>query len=209
MNLAKTERAALADLFLTLGPDQPTLCEGWDTKDLLIHLLVRENNPAGAVGQRVHVLHGATEKAQADYAKRPWSELVEKYRSGPPGWNPTSWGKLDELTNGGEMFIHHEDARRGQAGWEPRHFDAETTAELTKIVGSGFSKIGLRKSPAGVVAVVPGSEPVVLKSGEPTVTITGEPGELVLWISGRVACRVDFDGDAGAIGAVTSLKRGF
>ena len=50
---------------------------------------------------------------------------------------------------------------------------------------------------------------MVLKSGEPTVTITGEPGELVLWISGRDACRVDFDGDAGAIGAVTSLKRGF
>ena len=124
MNLAKTERAALADLFVTLGPDQPTLCEGWDTQDLLIHLLVRENNPAGAVGQRVELLHGATEKAEADYAKRPWTELVEKYRSGPPGWNPTGWGKLDDLANGGEMFIHHEDARRGQAGWEPRQLDA-------------------------------------------------------------------------------------
>ena len=45
MNLAKSERAALADLFVTLGPDQPTLCEGWDTKDLLVHLLVRERRP--------------------------------------------------------------------------------------------------------------------------------------------------------------------
>ena len=105
MNLAKTERAALADLFVTLGPDQPTLCEGWDTQDLLIHLLVRENNPAGAVGQRVALLHGAAEKAEADYAKRPWSELIEKYRSGPPGWNPTSWGKLDELANGARRFL--------------------------------------------------------------------------------------------------------
>jgi hypothetical protein len=41
MNLATTERAALADLFVTLGPDQPTLDEGWDTRDLLVHLLVR------------------------------------------------------------------------------------------------------------------------------------------------------------------------
>jgi uncharacterized protein (TIGR03085 family) len=209
MNLAKTERAALADLFLTLGPDQPTLCEGWDTQDLLIHLLVRENNPAGAIGQRVSLLHGAAEKAEADYAKRPWTELVEKYRSGPPGWNPTSWGKLDDLTNGGEMFIHHEDARRGQVGWEPRHLDAAATTELTKMVASGMSRLGLRRSPVGVVAVMPGSEPVTLKSGEPAVTITGEPGELILWISGRDACKVDFDGDAGAIGTVTSLKRGF
>ena len=50
MNLAHTERAALADLFAALGPDQPTLCEGWDTQDLLIHLLIRERSPLGAVG---------------------------------------------------------------------------------------------------------------------------------------------------------------
>ena len=209
MNFAKTERAALADLFITLGPDQPTLCEGWDTEDLLIHLLVRENNPAGAVGQRVQLLHGATEKAEAEYAKRPWSELIEKYRSGPPGWNPTGWGKLDDLTNGGEMFIHHEDARRGQVGWEPRQLDAAATAELRKMVSSGMSKLGLRKSPVGVVAVMPGEEPVTLTSGEPAVTISGEPGELILWIAGRDACKVDFDGDAGAIGTITSLRRGF
>jgi len=208
MNLARTERAALADLFVTLGTDQPTLCEGWDTQDLLIHLLVRENNPAGAAGQHVSLLHGATERAEADYAKRPWPELIEKYRSGPPGWNPTGWGKLDDLSNGGEMFIHHEDARRGQVGWEPRQFDADTTAALAKMVGSGMSKLALRKLPVGVVAVMPGSEPVSLKSGEPTVTVTGEPGEILLWLAGRDACKVEFDGDAGAIGTVTSLKRG-
>jgi hypothetical protein len=72
-----------------------------------------------------------------------------------------------------------------------------------------MSKLGLRKSPVGVVAVMPGSEPVTLKAGEPTVTITGEPGELILWIAGRDACRVAFGGDSGAISTVTSLKRGF
>jgi uncharacterized protein (TIGR03085 family) len=208
MNLAKTERAALADLFVTLGPDQPTLCEGWNTQDLLIHLLVRENNPAGAIGQRVALLHGAAAKAEADYAKRPWSELIEKYRSGPPGWNPTSWGKLDDIANGGEMFIHHEDARRGQVGWEPRQLDATASAELTKMVGSGISKMALRHSPVGIVAVLPGAEPVTLKSGEPTVTLAGEPGEVVLWLSGRDACKVEFDGDQDAIGRLSTLKRG-
>jgi hypothetical protein len=87
--------------------------------------------------------------------------------------------------------------------------DAAATAELSKMVSSGMSKIGLRKSPVGVVAVMPGEEPVTLKSGEPSVTITGEPGELVLWISGRDACKVEFGGDTGAISTLTSLKRGF
>jgi uncharacterized protein (TIGR03085 family) len=206
MNLARTERAALADLFVTLGPDQPTLCEGWDTKDLLVHLLVRENSPLGAVGNQVSAMHGFTEKASAEYAKRPWTELIEKYRSGPPGWNPTGWGKLDELTNGGEMFIHHEDARRGQVGWEPRTFDAQTTAELEKSLR--MSKLVLRKLPVGVTAELPGKRTVVLKAGEPTVTVAAEPGEIVLWLSGRDACRVELTGDDGSIATLRTLKRG-
>ncbi len=202
MNLAKTERSALADLFVTLGPDQPTLCEGWDTQDLLIHLLVRENNPAGAVGQRVHLLHGAAEKAEADYAKRPWSELIEKYRSGPPGWNPTSWGKLDDLANGGEMFIHHEDARRGQPGWQPREFNAATTAVLTKMVESTVVRMSLRKTGVGIIAALPGGRQIRLRDGEPHVLVSGAPGEIVLWSSGRSAVRLELSGDANAVAAV-------
>ena len=143
MNLARSERAALADLFGALGPDQPTLCDGWDTRDLLIHLLVRERSPLGAVGGQVSALKGFTERAAADYTGQPWAELIETYRSGPPAWNPAGWGKLDELTNSGEMFIHHEDARRGQVGWQPREFDAATVVELTKMVRSRLSKLKL------------------------------------------------------------------
>ena len=39
------------------------------------------------------------------------------------------------------------------------------------------------------MAQLPGQEPITLKSGEPVVTLTGEPGEIVLWLSGRDACR--------------------
>jgi uncharacterized protein (TIGR03085 family) len=208
MNLARTERAALADLFVTLGPDQPTLCEGWDTKDLLIHLLVRERSPLGAVGGRVPLLKSFTDKASADYAKRPWSELIDEYRSGPPAWNPAGWGKIDELTNSGEMFIHHEDVRRGQVGWEPRQFDAATVAELDKMVSSGLSKLAVRKAPGGVVAQLPDGRTITLKSGEPAVTITGEPGEILLWLSGRDACSVEFTGDEAAVATVSTIKRG-
>jgi uncharacterized protein (TIGR03085 family) len=210
MSLARTERAALADLFAELGPDQPTLCEGWRTKDMLVHLLVRENSPLGAVGNRVGALRHFTDQASAEYGRRPWSELIDQYRSGPPGWNPTSWGKLDELTNNGEMFIHHEDVRRGQSGWCPRTFDAGTTRVLEGIVDSALSRLALRHAGVGVVAELPGRTVNLRKpkDGAGTVTVAGEAGELVMWISGRDAALVEMRGDEGSVSALRTTKRG-
>lgn len=209
MSLARTERAALADLFEQVGPDQPTLCEGWQTLDLLIHLLVRERDPLGAVGAQVKPLHGFTEKAQDGYRRRPWADLIKQYRDGPPAWNPTGWGLLNDLANGGEMFIHHEDVRRGQAGWRPRELSPQDTAELTRSVKSGLSRLALRKADSAVVARMPGEEPVVLRKGEPVVTLVGDPGEIVLWVSGRDAVQIEFDGDPADVGRLRVLQRGF
>lgn len=208
MSLARTERAALADLFDQVGPDQPTLCEGWQTLDLLIHLLVRERDPLGAVGERVPPLHSFTEKAADGYRTRDWAELVQTYRSGPPAWNPTGWGPVDELFNGGEMFIHHEDVRRGRPGWQPREMSPEDTKELAGIVRSPTSKLALRKARAGIVVRMPGAEPVTLRKAEPVVTLAGEPGEIVIWASGRDAVRVDFDGDPAAVDELRRMPRG-
>ncbi len=208
MTLARSERAALADLFDELGPDQPTLCEGWDTQDLLIHLLIRERRPGAYAGTFVKPLKGWTDKVAGGYAQRPWSEVVQEYRSGPPVWNPAGWGKLDELTNGGEMFIHHEDARRGQPGWEPRKLDPESVAELEKMLGSGMSKLALRKFPIGVVAELPDSRRIPLKPGEPAAIVSGEPGEIIIWMSGRDEARVTFAGDDDAVAALHAGTRG-
>src|SRR5690349_11008507 len=49
-NFARTERAALCDLLVTVGPDAPTLCEGWTTRDLAAHLAVRDRRPDAAAG---------------------------------------------------------------------------------------------------------------------------------------------------------------
>ena len=45
---ARAERAALCDLFLEVGPDAPTLCGAWTTRDLAAHLVVRERRPDAA-----------------------------------------------------------------------------------------------------------------------------------------------------------------
>nr|BFE88977.1 hypothetical protein GCM10020093_115780 [Planobispora longispora] len=50
MTYARAERAALSDLFARLGPDAPTLCEGWTTFDLAAHLVLRERRLDAAPG---------------------------------------------------------------------------------------------------------------------------------------------------------------
>lgn len=47
---AKRERLLLADLLETAGPDAPTLCEGWQTRDLAAHVVVRERRADAAGG---------------------------------------------------------------------------------------------------------------------------------------------------------------
>ena len=47
---ADAERAALCDLLDELGPDAPTLCPGWDTRDLATHLFVRDREPKAWAG---------------------------------------------------------------------------------------------------------------------------------------------------------------
>lgn len=43
MHPSLVERAQLCDLFDELGPDAPTLCEGWRTTELAAHLWTREH----------------------------------------------------------------------------------------------------------------------------------------------------------------------
>lgn len=208
MSLARTERAALADLFEQVGPDEPTLCEGWQTLDLLVHLLVRERDPLATAGIVIKPLHGFTEKAEQGYRTRDWAELISEYRDGPPGWNPAGWGPVNDLVNGNEMFIHHEDVRRAQPNWAPRELSAADTAELLRSARSGFSRLAVRKATVGIRAIVPGQEPFTLRNGEPVVTLTGAPGEIVMWLSGRDAVELEFDGDPAAVGGLRTLSRG-
>ena len=89
-NPAQLERAALSDLFVEVGPDAPTLCDGWSTRDLAAHLVMRERRPDGALGIVVSKAAGHADKVQAQIAAQPWDELVDQVRNGPPRWSPTS-----------------------------------------------------------------------------------------------------------------------
>ena len=71
-NHARTERLALCATLTRVGPQPPTLCEGWTARDLAAHLVVREQRPDVQVAQ----LAGRATSAQNTMAERPFAEII-------------------------------------------------------------------------------------------------------------------------------------
>lgn len=211
MGLAADERHALSDLFDELGPDVPTLCEGWQAKDLAAHLVLRDRRPDAAAGIQVKALSGHMERVQQTIAAKPWAEVVRLVRTGPPMLSPFRIPGIEDLVNGAEYFVHHEDVRRAQSDWEPRPSDQARDEALWRAVRMA-GRLVYRRSPVGVVLRRTGGAEVAevtAKRGPDTVTIEGEPGELLLNAFGRSAVRLSFNGDERSIGIVQGLDRAF
>jgi uncharacterized protein (TIGR03085 family) len=212
MSFARDERSALCMLLDEAGPDAPTLCDGWATRDLAAHLVLREHRPDAAAGIMVRPLAGHTARVQRQIAARPYRDLVNTIRQGPPGLSPWAIPGADERGNAIEFFVHHEDVRRAAPGSQPRDLDAATEELLWRRVR--LARLVLRKAPCGVVlqrgnadgeghagdGPQAGAARITAKAGTPSVTVTGAPAELLLWALGRTAAaRVRLDGEEAAV----------
>jgi uncharacterized protein (TIGR03085 family) len=204
---ATRERQRFADELLAVGPEVDTLCEGWTARDLAAHVVLRDRRPDAAAGVIVGAFSGYTEKVQRGIADQEWDDLVGLVRE-PPVWSPARIDKVDRVINTTEFFVHLEDVRRAQTGWEPRELDDDLVADLRSSFGR-VAKTFTRKAPVGVTFVPDGGERLVAKDAEPMVTVSGPVAELVLFVFGRQAhARVDLDGPADAIEQLRSASFG-
>lgn len=206
--LAQTERAALCDLALEVGPDAPTLSGDWTVKDLVVHLLLREGSPA-AIGIVVSPLAGWTEHASKRLSRRDLSELVERLRQGPPRYSPYALPPLDRTLNTLEYFVHLEDIRRAQEDWEPRDLGdrpQDVLWKMIRVAGKGL----VRSAKVGVVLERSDThERAVLKSADTAVVVHGLPAELALFVYGRQAhAQVELTGTDADIAALTGAELG-
>jgi uncharacterized protein (TIGR03085 family) len=209
MSLSQRERSALVDTLRRVGPDAPTLCAGWTARDLAAHLVVRERRLDATPGLALGFLAGYTARVQDKTARTTsWDELVELVAAGPPAYSP--FKLLDAVANLGEMFIHHEDVRRAagpEGGWQPRALDQSTVAALGRQLGL-LTRMTLAKQPAQVVLQTTEGRRLARLGHGDAVTVTGDVPELVLFIAGRDAVRLEFDGDPQAVAAVRAARRG-
>jgi uncharacterized protein (TIGR03085 family) len=207
---AKIERQQLADLLLVVGPDQPTVCTGWTTRDLAAHLVVRERRPDAMAGAVIPRLAEHSEKVRKAKAAQAYEEIVAEIRN-PPWWSPVSNRLTDELANTLEFFIHHEDIRRAQPEWAPRVLpqgEQEAIWKATKMT----ARFGLRKLHVPVLVRSPGFDDLQIGTSEtqpPRAMLQGEPGEIALFVSGRQrVAKVEIQGQEDTTDVIRRAKLG-
>lgn len=204
MSWVQAEQDALVHTLRASNPDAPTLCEGWDVRRLVAHLVQREQDPVSGLKDALARkppgeepgLGRLTERARSPYG---FARLVDRFVAGAPSWSPMSWAA--EKINLVEYVIHHEDVRRaGSDAVGPRDLPAGQQDAVWQQLGL-FARLGLRKAPVGVRLARPTGDTRVVKAGD-GVTLTGEPVELALWVSGRrEPARVDVTGAPDAVAA--------
>jgi uncharacterized protein (TIGR03085 family) len=180
-SFAHRERLALCDTALREGPDADTLCDPWDVRQLVCHLLVRERNPVAAVGIAVGPLAGLTEQAMERLGRTDFEVLVERLRS--PWLLPWAVPGVEQLSNTLEFYVHHEDIRRSQPGWEPRSLaESDEGAVWTYLRLAGR---GLARSAGVPLRMEWDSRAHTLRRGDDPVVLRGLPSEIALVLQGR------------------------
>lgn len=206
-SISASERAYLCDLFDEVGPDAPTLCEGWKTADLAAHLYVREHRPDAAPGALFKPLAGRHDRAgAAALAHFGYAGVVERVRRGPP----LAWRLIDKQVNLLEYFIHHEDVRRAQEEWEPREdrdLDAALWAALRR--SAWLLTRGVKGAGLDLVRGDGPDDTIKARSGEPRAFVSGGPQEIALFLFGRTkVARMTVDADDAARAALDRASLG-
>jgi len=187
MGWVKQEQDSLVETFRTTDPDAPTLCEDWNVRRLLAHLIQREHDPVARIVDSVARKPPGQEPGLNKLTSQAstwegYDALIDRFSQGAPRWSPMSWAA--DKFNLVEYLIHHEDIRRaGEEPAEPRDLPEAEQDAVWQQLGL-LAKLRLRKSPVGVRLATPKGKSRVTKAGD-GVTLTGEPVELALWLSGR------------------------
>ncbi|MDH6109955.1 uncharacterized protein (TIGR03085 family) [Kitasatospora sp. MAP12-15] len=204
-NHARTERHRLAELLAAAGPDAPTLCAGWRTRELAAHLLLRERRPDAGPGIQLKPFAGWTRRVQDGYARRPYEELVREFRGGPPRLSFFALPGADEAANTVEYFVHAEDVRRA-VPWEPQAPAPALEEALWKRLPLLARFEAGRRTPVRLLLRRPDGRFLTVGQRKPlTVQLAGEPGELLLFAFGRGAqARLTVEGPAEAVAALNA-----
>lgn len=195
MEMARAERAELAEFLATLSPEQwraPSLCTEWTVKDVVAHVISYEE--LGIVGVVRRFAKGHVVRANAvgvaEYRERTPEQLVDFLRNHlHPRGLTAGFGGMIALVDG---TIHHQDIRRPLG--LPRSIPPDRLTRILELVPpnprlGAYRRIrGLRLC-ANDVDWEHGSGPEIVGPGE----------ALMMAMSGRPAALADLDGEGKRI----------
>ncbi len=178
----EAERQALAQTLLEVGPDAPTLCEGWQTRHLAAHLALREHAPWVMAAGALAPSRAWSERRMAEQAAA-FEGSVATFARPPRRFSPRQ--VAGDSINLLEFFVHHEDVRRA-LGREPRELSPALVNALWHRTRQMVPLLLLR-SPVRVVHVLPDGRRAALGRGPRTVVLRAAAPELALHAFGRGA----------------------
>lgn len=188
-SLAKEERATLASALRRVGPDAPTLCEGWDASDLAAHIVTRDARPDAMVGKSLPFVGGKAKKAIEQIEDLDFTELVQRIEAGPPSYSPARLSPVNDLVNATEFYVHTEDVLRAQPDFDPEHprrVSEELSKKLWNVNAETMLRAAAYKRRERITYFSPGFGAITVgRSKDPLVTVQGRPEEIVLWAFGR------------------------
>ena len=178
------ERRAFLSTLEDVGPDAPTLIDGWTAADMAAHIAGGELAAGVPVflarllvrrGIDVTFLQRAGLKQQDRLAARGWSWALDRLRRDPPALVHRSPVAPVSLL---EVWVHHEDVRRANGrGPDPARNYPELQDCLAVLKRYQRKTLGSR-----------------------SVSLEGPVGEAVLWMAGRSrVARVAVDADVAGI----------
>ena len=210
--VAQAERLALCDLLDKLGPEAPTLCEGWATRDLAAHLVARDTRPDAVPGLLIPGLLASwtqrLERRTRDTVG--YDDLVGRLRTGPPLLGPFGLPYLRETANIHEYYVHHEDVRRPNGGG-PRNLAPELSDALWRRLRllSPFLLRRLRGVGVTLERTDRGGDEIAALGGDSAVRLTGTAGELFLYLfNRRRPAAVAVDGSSAAVATLNGTRLG-
>ncbi len=195
------ERRAFAETLRVVGPDAPTLIEGWSAHDIAAHVVSLDQlagvptflaRVAVAKGIRLNDVAGRfADRSIRGPKRRGFEWAVERLDREPP--------RLllrDSLAPVGmfEVFVHHEDVRRASLAEQPR----AAPEALSHVVEWLLLYHRRLVQDMQLVIRTPHGENTI--GTGPTVTLEGSVAEVVLWLAGRREASA-----ATATGAISDL----
>jgi uncharacterized protein (TIGR03085 family) len=215
------ERRAFCDTLEEVGPDAPTLCEGWRAADVAAHVQATESLAGipvlAAYASGVVVVTTFTRLrpwAQAQFTRvmerekaRGFETLVGRLRRGPPRILRVPLVGDIRLC---EEWVHHEDIRRAKGKTVARWSDPELESHLWRMVVLEGQVQARRFGTIGVEIADLGRRRWALSRGSPKVRVKGAAGELLLWVLGRQSeAQVQLEGPVETVEGVRGTRLGF
>ena len=203
--VSQIERALIAETFLEVGPNAPTLCGAWDAHHLAAHIVLREENPITSA--QTTFSPRADDAVDALVARTAYEQLVEQVRSGPPSLSLLRIPGAERRANTLELAIHHEDVRRAQPDWTTRDLPLWAQTQIWEHL-RWFAKFVTRQAPVPMqLRRSDTGEQSVARKGDRPVIVTGPPLELALFVYGRPqVAGIELEGDDDAVARLRGAR---